>query len=332
MMRALVTGSTGFVGGALCATLLERGFSVRAFHRTSSNLSLIKDLPVEHAIGDLTQPESLVSAMKDIDVVFHTAALLSNSNKLTEHIAITVKGTRSVMDAAIQQKVQRVVHTSSIAALGIPSFPSEMLPPEKSPLLNEFSTWNIKPEHWLYGYSKYRAELEIQTVVGQGLDVVITNPSFVVGPGDIYRIKDSPFVFLSAQPAPFIPTGGVNIVHVKDVANGQVAALENGKRGERYILGNENITFKSMIELVSNLSHQPMPRITIPGKILRGLANPLQFMRSIINLPVPIELLRYAGYGYYVDNQKSIKELNFKYQYSAEQAIKDAYQWFQGQK
>ena len=329
MTRALVTGSTGFVGGALCSALLERGYSVRAFHRSSSNLTLIKDLQVEHAIGDLTQPESLVSAMKDIDVVFHAAALLSNSNKLAEHIAVTVMGTRAVMDAALQQKVQRVVHTSSIAALGIPSFPAEMLPPEQAPHMNEFSTWNIKPEHWLYGYSKYRAELEIQSVVAQGLDVVITNPSFVVGPGDIYRTKNSPFVYLSTKRAPFIPTGGVNIVHIDDVVQGQLAALEYGKRGERYILGNENITFKSLIEVVSTLSNQPIPGIIVPGKFLRGLAIPLQQLRVINNLPIPTELLRYAGYGYYVDNQKSTKDLNFKYQFSAEQAIKDAYHWFQ---
>ncbi len=121
-MKALVTGSTGFIGGALCAALVKKGFSVRAFHRSSSNLTLIKDLPVEHAIGDLTQPASLDSAIQGVDVVFHTAALLGNTNQPAEHYAITVQGTRVVMDSALKHGVQRLVHTSSIAALGVPFF------------------------------------------------------------------------------------------------------------------------------------------------------------------------------------------------------------------
>lgn len=327
-MRALVTGSTGFIGGALCAALIEKGFSVRAYHRDSSNLTLIKDLPVEHVIGDLTQPESLVNAMQGIDVVFHTAALLGNSNKASEHAAITIQGTRSVMNAALKQKVQRVIHTSSIAALGIPSEPCEMLDPANSPILNENTTWNIQPEHWLYGYSKYQAELEIQMVVAQGLDVVITNPSYVVGPGDIYRTLNSPIVQISQKRLPFIPTGGINIVHIQDVVNGHLAALDYGKRGERYILANENLTFKSMFEIISKFSHKPLPGIVLPGEILRILAYPLQLLRKMIDLPVPIELLRYAGYGFYVSNQKSIQELNFNYLYSAEESIRAAYEWF----
>ncbi|HEX5636997.1 MAG TPA: NAD-dependent epimerase/dehydratase family protein, partial [Gammaproteobacteria bacterium] len=246
MMKALVTGSTGFIGGALCAALVEKGYAVRAFHRSSSNLTLIKDLPVEHAIGDLTQPISVEDAMQGIDVVFHTAAQLGNTSKPAEHYAITVKGTRVVMDAALKHGVQRLVHTSSIAALGVPSSPSELNPPERSPILTENSTFNIRGDYWPYGYAKYLAEMEIQKAVAQGLDVVITNPSYVVGPGDIYRIKDSPIVRFSKNQVPFIPTGGVNIVHIQDVVNGHIAALEHGKQGERYILANENMTFKTM--------------------------------------------------------------------------------------
>lgn len=327
MTRALVTGSTGFIGGALCAALIEKGFSVRAFHRSTSNLSLIKDFPVEHAIGDLTQPASLEAAMQGIDVVFHTAAMLGKTTNPEEHYAVTVRGTRAVLDAALSQGIKRFIHTSSIAALGVPTSPSELSPPEKSPLLTENSTWNIRADYWSYGYAKYLAELEIQKSVGQGLDVVICNPSYVIGPGDIYRIKDSPFKILSSNKLPFIPTGGVNIVHIQDVVNGHLAALEYGKRGERYILGNENLTFKALIEKFTHISYAKIPKIIISGKILRSTVKPLQLFQTIIKLPVPIDLLRFAGYGFYVNNLKSKQDLHLEYQHSTDDAIYEAVDW-----
>jgi dihydroflavonol-4-reductase len=328
MTRILVTGSTGFIGGALCAELVQRGYSVRAFHRPSSNLYLLKDLPVEHATGDLATPESLISSMQDIDVVFHTAALLGPTTNPQEHYRVTVAGTHAVMNAALQNKVQRVIHTSSIAALGIPSYPSEKNDPQNSPLLNENSTWNLNPNHWAYGYGKYLAELEVQNAVAQGLDVVITNPSYVVGPGDIYRSNNSPFVQISKGKVPFIPTGGVNVVHIKDVVSGHLAAMEYGKRGERYILGNENLTFEKLIQKISSISQSPIPKLRITGKIARPLASPLKWFEKIINLPVPVDMIRFAGYGFYVNNQKSIKELNLKYKHTSEEAFRDAFTWF----
>jgi dihydroflavonol-4-reductase len=332
MMHILVTGSTGFIGGALCSALVEKGYSVRAFHRASSNLTLLKNLPVEHFIGDLTHPDSIQSAMQGIDVVFHTAALLGNTTDIKQYYAITVKGTKAVLEAAMQNGVQRIVHTSSIAALGVPTSPSEMNKPQQSSIMNEHSTWNIKPIYWPYGYSKYLAELQIQKAVTSGLDVVITNPSYVVGPGDIYRTRNSPFSQIANHKVPFIPTGGVNIVHVNDVVNGHLAALEYGKRGERYILANENLNFMQLFEKISKQTHIPIPKIILPGKVVRPLVYPLQMLNSIIHFPIPVELFRYAGYGFYVNNQKSIKDLNLTYQYSADDAVRDAYLWFEKNK
>ena len=328
-MKALVTGSTGFLGSAICAALIERGFSVRAFHRSSSNLTLIKDLPVEHSIGDLALPASLEAAMQGVDVVFHTAAILGLKARAQEYSAITIQGTRSVMEAALRSGVQRVVHTSSVAALGVPLSPCEMSLPENSPQLNEHSTWNIKPSHWLYGYSKYQAEMEIQKIVAKGLDVVITNPSFVVGAGDLYRTDNSPIVKFYKKQIPFIPGGGINIVHINDVIDGHLAALENGKRGERYILANENLTFREMFTILSSITGVPIPRLLVPGKILRSSVGTLQLFSSMFNLPVSVELIRYAGYGFYYNNRKSKQELKLTYQYSAKEAMQEAFNWFQ---
>ncbi len=328
MMRVLVTGSSGFIGGAICAVLVQRCYSVRAFHRASSNLTLLNGLPVEHAIGDITQPESLQAAMQGVDIVFHTAALLGNSTNGADYAAITTRGTRNVLEAALAQGVQRLVHTSTLAALGLPSSPAEMLPPAEAPILSENSTWNIRPDLWHYGYSKYRAELEVQKAVADGLDAVIVNPSFVVGPGDIYRIHTSPIVQLATKNIPFIPAGGFNLVHIDDVVNGHLAALEYGKRGERYILGGENLTFQTLFSIISELSLRPMPKLILPGKLLRSLAILLQPLQALFSLPVPMELLRFAGYGFYITNQKSIQDLKLKYQYSAKEALQSGYLWF----
>jgi dihydroflavonol-4-reductase len=203
-----------------------------------------------------------------------------------------------------------------------------LTPPESSPQLNEHATWNVHPSHWLYGFSKYQAEMEIQKIVAQGLDVVITNPSYVVGPGDLYRTENSPIVSFYRKKMPFIPTGGINIVHIKDVVAGHLAAMEYGKRGERYILANENLTFKQMFSQLSTITAVPAPRLLLHGKIARPTVIPLQFFRSFFNLPVPVELIRFAGYGFYFNNRKSMQDLNLQYQHTASQAMQDAYIWF----
>src|SRR5271169_5018758 len=163
-MHILVTGSTGFIGASLCRTLVGKGHQVRAFHRSTSTLRLLDDLPVEHALGDLTQPDTLAPAMEGIEVVFHVAALLgSGQDEEGRMYTVTVEGTRSVLKTARQAGVRRVIHTSSAAALGIP----ELISPAagsigKAVFMNESHTWNLRPDFWPYGYSKYLAELEVQ--------------------------------------------------------------------------------------------------------------------------------------------------------------------------
>src|SRR5512146_900690 len=119
-MNILVTGSSGFIGSQLCRALVAQGHSVRAFHRPTSSLRGLEGLPVEHALGDLTQPATLSPAMEGVEVVFHAAAMLADMGDPAKMYAITVEGTRAVLQAAQQAGVRRVVHTSSVAALGVP--------------------------------------------------------------------------------------------------------------------------------------------------------------------------------------------------------------------
>ena len=327
-MRALVTGSTGFVGGAICKALVEKSFSVRALHRETSNQALLQDLPVEHVIGDLRQPDSIERAMQNVDVVFHVAAMLSPGNHPEDMFKVTVEGTRTVIESALKNRVKRFVHTSSVAALGIPQFPGAQTSPGMALKMDENHTWNFNPNFWPYGYSKYLAELEIQKGVSQGLEAVIVNPSIVIGPGDIYRKASSPIVQLAQQKYPFYTSGGLNIVHINDVVACHLNAMEYGLIGERYISAGENLTLIDFMNKIASIAGVSAPKLFVPGKLIRLAANPIQWLASVFNLSIPKEVIYLAGYGMYYDNGKSLKMLNIKEYRSGDIAIKDAFEWF----
>ncbi len=329
-MHILVTGSTGFIGASLCRALIAKGHQVRAFHRPTSTLKMLDDLPVEHFLGDLTQPDTLAPAMEGIEAVFHVAAMIgSGQDQEGRMYAVTVEGTRSVLKAAKQAGVRRVVHTSSVAALGIPELNSlEISSVGKAVFLNESHTWNLRPDYWPYGYSKYLAELEVQKALAEGLDVVIVNPTYVIGPGNIYGQTDSTVVQAARQKIPVLVEGGLNVVHISDVVAGQLAALEIGRTGERYILGGENLTIVQLIRKIADVAGVTVPTLILPGEVIRSLGWIAILAQSIIDLPFNARMSHLAGYYFYFDNTKSQLELRLQPPCSADQAILDAYNWF----
>jgi dihydroflavonol-4-reductase len=288
-------------------------------------LELLKNLPVEHAIGDITQPDSLETAMEYVDAVFHTAAFLGGKTDQVPFHQITVLGTRNVLSAAQKAGVERVVYTSSVAALGVPTLlPRHGLPPE---LMDETHTWNYPAKLWPYGCAKYLAELQVQKAVTCGLDVVIVNPSHVLGAGDKNRRHDSIVTLVAQRKIPFSVAGGLNIVHIDDVVQGHLAAFDKGKRGERYILGGENISHTELISRIASVADVRPPRITLPGGFLRGLAGILSRLH-FRNLPFDPQQFYQAGYYFYYDTTKSKRELGLPKPQSISIAIREAYDWF----
>jgi dihydroflavonol-4-reductase len=325
-MRALVTGSTGFIGSHICQSLLEEGVQVRAFHRPSSPLRLLEGLEVEHVLGDLAQPESVYQAMQGVDVVFHAAAMLSGGHEgAGQMYTITVEGTRSVLQAARQCGVQRVVHTSSVAALGVPE---DQFGNNMHSIMDETHTWNYPPQKWPYGYAKYLAEMEVQKAVAQGLDVVILNPTLVIGAGDVYRQTSSMVVQIARQRLPAIVEGGLNIVHIKDVTEAHLAALKYGKRGERYVIGGENLTIAHFAGLIAEIAEVPAPKIILPPWLLRFSSLPVGLFKGFLSLPVSAEIFNLAGCYFYYSNSKALKELRLPPSLPANSALKEAYEWF----
>lgn len=323
-MLALVTGSTGFIGSHICRALVTQGAHVRAFHRPGSPLTLLENLPVEHAVGDLTDPASVESAMWGVDVVFHAAAQLGSRKNPDQIYNITVQGTRYVLEAARKAGVKRVIHTSSVAALGVP--PNKHL--SKPYLIDERYTWNFKPEWWRYGYAKYLAELEVQTAVAQGLDVVIVNPTIVLGAGDINQISGVAVIHVAKRHVPVSIQGGMNIIHIEDVARGHLAALERGRCGERYILGNQNITHHEFLSLTAQLAGVKPPLVMLPGWCLPLLVYPLSLVHALMKLPLAGSDLRRAGCYFYYDTRKAHTELGLTDMLPVSQAIEETLAWY----
>lgn len=325
-MKVLVTGSTGFIGGRLCLALAEAGYTVRAFHRPGSSLQLLDGLPVEHFTGDLAQPESLADAMHGVEAVFHAAALMGFTSDVDKLQRITVQGTRAVFQAALKAGVRRVVHTSSVSALGIPALPSVG---GVAPLpMDECHTWNCPPQYWLYGYAKYLAELEAQRAVAQGLDVVLVNPAMVFGAGDINRRDRSLVVRIPRQRILFLIEGGMNVVHIADVIKGHLLALKRGRTGERYILAGENLTFVELARRIMKVTGVSKPLLVVPTKLMHALARPAHFAQKILTLPVGSISLKLSGRHFYYHTPKAQDELGLTSPLPVEDAIAEAYAWF----
>ena len=320
-MKVLVTGATGFVGSNIAAALAARGDQVRVLRRSTSRLDALEGVPVEFVIGDILDPDSLVAAMDGPKLVFHVAANAQywRSSKETVY-RVNVDGTRNIMQAALAAGVERVVHTSSVAALGYP--PRGTLADERQVFPPELS-W------WPYGHSKYLAELEVKKAVEKGLPAVIVNPTIVIGPRDVNFISGSLIRASTKGQLRVVTSGGSNIVHVDDVVAGQLAAAERGRVGERYILGGENLSHWEAAETIASVTGGARPRFILPDWSLAPLAHVIDAFNALSRRPplVAGEQVLLGSQTFYVDTNKAVRELGLP-QTPFRQAAADAYTWY----
>ncbi len=300
---------------------------MRALHRPSSSLTLLQGLDVERFMGDVTQPETLYPAMRGVDLVFHTASRVDYWRGVDGMYQVTVDGTWNVLQAALEVGVRRVVHTSSVAALGVPAPPHNKRSVQPTHL-NENHVWNYKPRWWRYGHAKYLAEQKVQWAVARGLDVVIVNPAMILGPGDVNRISGELVILISRGVVPFGIAGGMNAIHVDDVARGHLLAMEFGSTGERYILGGENLTYLEMFQLTAEIVGVKPPTVVIPAGVLRPFAGLLDFLCHFYPLPFNGDLLRFAGQFMYYDTSKAQRVLGLKGLKAVRTAIQETWDWY----
>jgi len=322
-VRALITGATGFIGANLVRTLIQKGVRVRALVRPHSNRKNLEGLDVEIAVGDVRDRDSIERAMEGCGLVFHAAALYSFWVRPRRLIyEINVEGTRNVLDVALKAGVERMVYTSSIAALGrrTDGKPAD----EETP---------VDPQKLRGDYrrSKYFAEQVALEFARKGLPVVIVNPSFPVGPYDVKPTPSGQVIvdFLNRKMPAYVDTG-LNVVDVEDVALGHWLALERGRVGERYILGGENLTMKEFLNMLSEITGLPAPRLKLPLGPLLPVSYVNKALALMLNYTPRLtpETIHLAQEPEFFSPRKAVEELGFP-QTPAREALKKAIRWFQ---
>lgn len=322
-MKALVTGATGFIGGNLARELLSDGHDVRVLCRPEADMTNVNGLEVEVAVGDLRDRTSLDRAMNGRDALFHAAALYSLWSPDPADFARTnVQGTVNILDAALKAGVARVVYTSTASVFGHW---------KGGPIPNEDSI--CTPDEIVDGYhrTKFLAERKALDYCRQGLDVVIVNPTAPVGPWDPKPTPTGRIAldFIRGRMPAYIDTG-INVVDVRDVARAHILAYQTGKTGERYILGNRNVTLKELFQALGKVTGMSAPRLRLPYGLAMTLAqvDHLLSVKLLSRAPrIPVSGVRMARYPMYFDCSKAVSELGMP-QTPIDVALRDAVAWF----
>src|SRR5262245_6665291 len=321
-MKVLVTGATGFVGGAVARALVERGIDVRIMARAGSNLQNLQGLTHELVEGDLRDQASLRKALIGCRQLYHVAAhyaLWAKDPSIFYDVNVT--GTKNLMEAARDVGTERIVYCSTIGAIGLP--PEGGLGTEETPISLEQMAGHYKR-------SKYLAEQEVFKLAKAGLPVVIVNPSAPVGVGDVKPTPTGQIIidFMKGRMPAYIETG-MNIVDVEDVATGHLLAMEKGRIGERYILGNKNLMLREVLEILSRLTGVKAPTIKLPRLAILPLAYFNQWIANFTGQSprIPLAGVKMAKYKMHYDCSKAIRELGIP-QTPPEVALGKAVQWF----
>lgn len=322
MVKALVTGATGFVGSHVVRALVDAGHETRALKRATSNMAALGEVGgYEPVIGDIMDPASLAVAMDGCDWVFHVAAVSDYWRKSMDWMyEVNVQGTRNVLEAAQQAGVKRLVFTSSAAAIGFreDGFPAD-----------ETVTFNQPARGFPYAHSKFLAEIEVLKATVKGLDCVIVNPAVVVGPGDLYKGSGSLLIEMKNGTVPGIPPGGATLIDVRDVARAHVAAAERGRVAERYILGAVDLSHKAWMTLVADIVGVQPPPLHLPGLAMPVIGAAVDLGRAL-KMPIPADgnQVRISGRRLYFNCQKAWDELG-EPQVDIRQSLRDTYAWYQ---
>src|SRR3984957_7977322 len=323
-MLVFLTGATGFVGSHVARALAAQGAELRLLIRSSSDLRNIQELPAERVTGDLREAASLKKAVAGCDVVVHVAA----DYRLwvpdpDEMYRSNLEGTRAILEAARENKIRRVVYTSSVSTMGFQS---------NGRLANEESPVSLANMIGPYKRSKFMAE-EVALEAGRsGMDVVVVNPTTPVGERDIKPTPTGRIVvdFLKKKFPAYVDTG-LNLVDVTECARGHVAALEKGTSGERYILGGENLTLKQILDKLAAITGLPSPKVKLPYAVAlaAGVVDEIVSGRMLGREPrATIDAVRMGRKKMFVSCAKAERELGWK-MVPVDDALRRAVEWFQ---
>lgn len=295
---AFVTGATGLLGEALCRRLLEEGWEVAAARRRSSDTSTLSDLDIDWYVADVLDREALTAAMPEESHVFHLAGLgLQQADAQTVY-RVNLQGTKNVLDAAKATGAARVLFTSTAGTRGADGVADE----------DDF----VDPVG-AYQKSKREAEELVAKYVDGGLDAVVVHPTSVFGAGDAKFTER----LISLVRTPYVPVslpGGVSYVGVDDVAEGMLAAMEEGETGDHYILGGENLRFSESLEIIADRGGGSAPPFEVPAFCIHlagpvvGVVNDLLGTRMF---PFDADMAKLATREMFYSSEKAKRELGY---------------------
>jgi dihydroflavonol-4-reductase len=321
-MKTLVTGSTGFIGSTVVRKLLESGKEIRVTCRNDSDTRNIDGLDVEKVYADIQDRDSIKRALKGCDTLYHVAAYFAHwSLDRSLYYKINVDGTKIVLEEALARGVGKVIYTSTSNTIG--SHGAGNLVDETA----EFNGWKTG-DH--YAISKYLAEQEAIRLCQKGLPLVTVNPTLVIGVRDIRPTPSGAMIVdIVNRDMPGYIDGAINVIDVEDVALGHLLAAERGTIGERYILGNENITVARFFELIAQIAGVKAPRLKLPYRIALLLAYLLECGARVTRKPpvVSVSQVVLGSMGEHFDNSKAVNDLGLRLT-PIETTIENTIRWF----
>jgi dihydroflavonol-4-reductase len=322
-MDTIITGGTGFIGANVARELVAAGATVRVLARPGGDRRALDGVRVEFVEGDLLDAASVRRAVVGVQAVYHVAAdyRLWTPDPATLY-RTNVEGTRAVLEAAGEAGVGRVVHTSSVGALGIPKDGTPGT--EDTPV-----TLDDMVGH--YKRSKFLAEQVALDFARRGLPVVVVNPSAPVGPWDVKPTPTGQMIvdFMRGRMVASLDTG-LNVVHVRDVARGHLLAAERGKPGQRYILGHRDLSLAAIFAILAEVTGRRPPRFRVPYALAWFGAACCEGLARVTRRPpaVPLTAVRMARKRMFFSPARAVRELGLP-QTDVRVALADAVAWFE---
>jgi dihydroflavonol-4-reductase len=311
-----ILGATGFIGGQIARAAVSRGWRVRGLRRRPDATGAIGDLEIEWVSGDLSDPASLVTAMRGCPLVFHAAGYYPHrARDAWETVRHGVTGMRNVLTAAAAAGVKRLVYTSAFTTVGPPADPSR--------LADERDLYTPGSVPLPYFEVKWAMEMEALRATAQGLPVVIVLPTTVFGPGDVKPTTGALLLMAARGWMPGYVEGSINVVDGRDVAVGHIAAAERGRPGRRYILGGHNLTFREVQTLIARTVGRKPPRFKLPSWLTRAIAE----VGSLLGIP-GTHHLHTIRYWQPLDTTRTREKLGLPEPIPFEQTCQDALDWF----
>lgn len=306
----LITGGTGFVGATLIKQLLAKGYTnIRAIKRATSSFQYLateKD-KIEWVEADVLDFPALEDAFEGVTQVYHCAAVISFSPKKRDFMhKVNIEGTTNIVDLCLDKKVEKLVHVSSIAALGRT---------EESPNVDEKTVWEEQsPLNSEYAKSKQRSEMEVWRGNAEGLDMAIVNPAIILGPID-WQEGTGKFFTSVEKGFPYYTKGSSGFVDVADVARSMILLMESDISGERFVLSGANKSYRDLLNSIAEALNKPKPTKEV-GAFLSGLIWRLEAVKSLFSTKEPLltkETSQNALHTYIYDNSKIKNALDFEF-------------------